>query len=72
MQITDNHKKPDKHSKIEIPDKLGKSCNTNLCQYLVFGSRDANGKDKAGDISSCLNMQMISDYHSKKRYCSNT
>ncbi len=28
MQITDNHKKPDKHSKTEIPDKRGKPGNT--------------------------------------------
>ena len=64
MQITDNHKKSDKHSKTEIPDKLGKPGNTNTCQYFVFESRDANGKDKAGNISSCSNKLMISDHHS--------
>lgn len=71
MQITDNHKKLDKHSKTEILDKLGKLVNTNTCQYLIFGSRDENGKDKAGDISCCSNMLMISDHHSKNRYRSN-
>lgn len=65
MQITDNHKKPDKHSKTEIPDIWGKPGNTNTRQYFIFGSGGANDEDKAGDISSCLNMLMISDHHSK-------
>ena len=64
MQITDNHKKLDKQSKTEIPDKRGKPGNTNTYRYFLFGSRDANGKDKAGDISSRSNMLMISSHHS--------
>ena len=65
MQITDNHRKPDKHRNTEIPDKRGKPGNANTCRYFVFGNRDANGKDKARDISNCSNMLMISDYQSK-------
>lgn len=49
MQITDNHKKLDKHRNTETPDKLGKPGNTYTRQYFIFGSRDANSKDKAGE-----------------------
>ena len=53
MQITDNHRKPDKHSNTEISDKRGKPGNTNT-QNFILGSRDANVKDKAGEYIELL------------------
>lgn len=52
MQITDNHKKPDKYSKTEILNKRSKPGNTNTRQCFIFGIRDANVKPQSVKLTT--------------------
>ena len=63
MRITDNHKKPDKHSKAEISDKQGKPGNTIHANISYSEAGMQMAKIKQGSISSCSNKLMISDHH---------